>query len=764
MRLPKHLINIIIVIVIIFITFHSWLNLNELPNRGDKDNPNISSTDLVPYNAVNAYITRDSILNKHDLTPLWNPFLLSGTPFFIKPQVTVYYPQTIFLILSPNTWLGIKLSIIFHFILAGISMYFLIVYLKLDKKIALAASIIFMTNPLIMGEINSGHINILYPYSIVPLIILFTLKAFNRKNWLKYSIITGILFALQVHSGGQSVFLFTSIIFAYILFFNIFGINVKSRILKIFLIGITVMVVLLGLTAIKVLPSSEFIDISSRQQSFSYERSTGGGIPLFNLIFNSPIGLLAILLAIPSLFYYKKKKFLLFFTLMIVSLLILTASPFYYLLWKYLPFLDRQKGLGKAAFLLVTSISILSAYGMAYISTRFKKFKAFKSITVYTQYFFVVLVIGNFLFFGVHLEPTSSIKEQIENNPILNFISNQSGKYRFQNFETNGIDWGIGHVSVPLGLEDVYGYDNIWSPEYLPVYLSVANSKRAKLFGILNMKYLTSRQPINISGFNFVKKFDDCGFDKNGFPLCQPLKSGGPYLYENELFLPRAYLVNNSILIVGNKENSLQTNYALMLNNNFDPSNTVIVIGKQKISNYDLRSLKKFNSIILTSGSLDNGDLSILNNYVNSGGKLFPDITKGKQSISGGEIDILLKNFKGSYNNIKKLEITEKTYDELYLNSENNQGFLVLSEKYSIFPGWNAVDDNGNKKEIFRVNGIISGVYLDGSEKLIKFAYNPPGFLKGMIISSFTLIIILGYFVYIFVKRKVSKNQNKSSV
>ena len=76
MRLPKHLINIIIVIVIIFITFHSWLNLNELPNRGDKDNPNISSTDLVPYNAVNAYITRDSILNKHDLTPLWNPFYL----------------------------------------------------------------------------------------------------------------------------------------------------------------------------------------------------------------------------------------------------------------------------------------------------------------------------------------------------------------------------------------------------------------------------------------------------------------------------------------------------------------------------------------------------------------------------------------------------------------------------------------------------------------------------------------------------------------
>src|SRR3989338_2576895 len=104
MKLPRHTLNILIIIILILITFHNWLNLYEMPYRGDENIPNVPGSDLVPYNAVNAYIVRDSILNKHDLTPLWNPFLLSGTTFFLKPQVTVYYIQTIFLVLSPNSW------------------------------------------------------------------------------------------------------------------------------------------------------------------------------------------------------------------------------------------------------------------------------------------------------------------------------------------------------------------------------------------------------------------------------------------------------------------------------------------------------------------------------------------------------------------------------------------------------------------------------------------------------------------------------------
>jgi len=762
MKLPKHTIPVLIIILLTLFTFHRWLNLHEMPYRGDKDLHDVSEAgDLVAYNAVNAYITRDSILNKHDLTPLWNPFLLSGTPFFIKPQVPVYYIQTIFLILSPNSWLGIKLSIIFHVILAGISMYFLIVYLKIDRRIALATSIIFMTAPYILNEINTGHTNILYPYSIVPLIILFTLKSLYSKEWLRYALLVGILFAFQVYSGGQSVFLFTSVLFGFILLFNISGKNIKNRITKAFFISIIVLISLLGLTAIKVLPSSEFIDISSRQQVFSYERSTGGGVPFHQLFVKSPIGFLPVFLAIPSLFYFKKKRYLLFLAILVLSILILTASPLYYLLWKYLPFFNIQKGLFKATFLFIIAISLLSAYGMLYIHSKIKNFKFSKSKFDYIPYLFIVLVTGNFIFFGTSLSQTSNINEQTNNNHILQFISNQPGKFRFHNFETNGIDWGIGHVSVPLGLEDVYGYDNIWMPDYLPVYLSVANSQRAKLFGVLNMKYLTSMQPLNISGFKFIKKFDDCGMDKNGIPLCQPLKSQGPYLYENDLYLPRAYLVDNSILIIGNKDQVLQTMYALMLNNNFDPSNTVIVKGKQKLNSYNSKFLNKFDAIMLLPGSVEGSNIYSLNTYVSSGGKLFPDITKGKQSFSLEEIEDLLKKFSGDYKNVRELEVEQKTYDEIDIDTKSQEGFLVLSEKFSVYPGWVARDEKGGKKEIHRANGIVSAVFLDGNENKVNFIYSPPSFIKSAIISTITLIIILSYLIIIFIRKNTVGGSNK---
>ncbi|MAE43027.1 hypothetical protein CMO93_04600 [Candidatus Woesearchaeota archaeon] len=762
MKFNKHVIPILIILIIAIFTFSAWFNLYEMPYRGGQEISSvIEAGDFTAYNAVNAYITRESILNKHDLTPLWNPYILSGTPFFIKPQVAVYHLQTIFLLLSPNSWLGIKLSIIFHFILAGISMYFLIYYLKINNKIALATGIIFMSNPYIINEINRGHTNILYPYSIVPLIILFTLKALDSKNWLKYGALVGVLFALQIHSGGQSIFLFTSVLFGFMLFYNLLGNNIPNRLVKVILIGTITLIILLGLAAVKILPSSDFIEISSRQVAFSFERSSGGGMPFLDIFFKSPIGILPILLAIPSIFYFKKKRYLMFFAILALSILILTASPLYYLLWKYLPFFDRQKGLSKAIFLFITTISILCAYGMSYVYLKVKNHNFLKSKTNYLSYFFVILIIGNFVVLGTHLEPTSDINEQINKNQILQFISKQPDKFRFQNIETMGIDWGIGHVSVPLGLEDVFGYDNIWIPDYLPAYLSVANSLRAKLYGILNMKYLTSTQPINITGFKFIKKFDDCGQDKNNNPLCQPLKSKGPYLYENELYLPRAYVVNHSILIVGNEDQSLQIMYALMLNNKFDPSNTLIIQGQQHINSYSQNFLNNFDAIILAAESIDQNSINLLSQFVSSGGKLYPDITQGQQSFNIQEIETLLNSFGGSYNNIQELDLTQKTYDDIFIDTKNQKGFLVLSEKFSVYPGWTARDNKGNIMAIHRANGIISAINLEGHENQVEFRYSPPKFKIGLIISSITSIILLFYFIYTF-KSKIIGDKNKT--
>ena len=73
-----------------------------------------------------------------------------------------------------------------------------------------------------------------------------------------------------------------------------------------------------------------------------------------------------------------------------------------------------------------------------------------------------------------------------------------------------------------------------------------------------------------------------------------------------------------------------------------------------------------------------------------------------------------------------------------------------MSEQFSLYPGWHAIDEKGNAKKIYRSNGVISSVFLGGDEAQIIFFYKEKSFFKGALISSLTLLLILGYCAYHF--------------
>ena len=93
------------------------------------------------------------------------------------------------------------------------------------------------------------------------------------------------------------------------------------------------------------------------------------------------------------------------------------------------------------------------------------------------------------------------------------------------------------------------------------------------------------------------------------------------------------------------------------------------------------------------------------------------------------------------------------------METKGKKGFLVMSEQFSLYPGWHARDETGRKKDIQRADGVISAVLLDGSEKKIIFEYAEKSFFKGALISSVTLLLIVIYFVYYFWKKRGQKNQ-----
>ena len=283
---------------------------------------------------------------------------------------------------------------------------------------------------------------------------------------------------------------------------------------------------------------------------------------------------------------------------------------------------------------------------------------------------------------------------------------------------------------------------------------------------MLNTKYVYSKVPLNsseikidVSGLTFVRKFEECSICQEDINVDKGI--AGPYLYMNDYYLPRAYLANFSILVAGNKDSVIQAMYWLMLNEHFNPSNTVIIAKEGSIDQFDLETLKKFTVVFLTQDSISQNSIYLLKSYTDNGGILLPNIVNGSTNINQEEIENLLDSFKGDYNNVNEVPYAYYSPNKQILNISGKKGFIVISEKYFMFEGWKA-KMNDKFEHISRADGINSAVYSDGSKEKLELYYRPKSFFMGLYITMATLFFIIIYFGYDFVKNTVLKHRAHS--
>lgn len=777
----ERLRHLSIIFLVILLYFYPYIDIHTMPARGDESNIVDSHTsDLLGQIALYPIESRKTI-EEYGQFPFWSPWRLGGTPIFSKPQAVFFYINLPLILFAPTVFAGIKWSILLHFAIAAAAMYALMYYLSKNNLVSFVAAFVYTFNGYMVSRLNWGQTNIIYPYAWLPLIFLFTFYALERKEWLASSILVGVFFSLTVLGGGAQIFLYIAVLYIYFIILHyITNFSFEKAIgllIRIARMSLVVLIVFFGLTSIFLLPNSDLMKIGVRSQGFSYEQSIGGpftptfesfkNIFIYPDVFKIPhkdwdstgLGLFPTLLLIPSIFYFRKKKALVFLLLVPILLLVFSGSFLFYVFWKYIAQYRQVKGIYKGYAIFYFILSILVGYGFMYLINFAEKFKKGKSNFII--YSIILLVIINLTFFNNRLTMQTSPLYELSQNKVLSYIAKDKDIFRFKIYETNGIDWGTDHYSVLLGLNDVYGGENVWLTDYLPIHLSQANQNPAKVFGMLNMKYLVAGKELNISGFKFVNKFEKCGFYPNGADICQPKKADGPYVYQNEKFLPRGYFTKHSILVSGNKDNVLQIMYYIIQNPNFNPSMDVVIYDEGLINKHDDNVLKNFDAIILTPGSIDDASGLKLKNYVDNGGIILPNILKGDNTISADEFNSLifkLSENKTGYSELDKASIVLYTPNKIIVDTNNRKGFLVMSEQFSMYQGWSAADGQGIKKKIYRADGVISTILLDGNEKQIIFRYVEPSFFKGALISSITLLLILVYFAYYFIRKIIHKN------
>ena len=764
-----HSLLILLLFIICITLFPQYaVGKDSMPMRGDDGLPEGGSD--FSYHAPNAYLLKKS-LDGFNL-PLWSPYTLGGMPLFAKPQIPVFQFTWLFLLLAPTAWLGLKWALLFHLFIAGVGMYlFMVFFMRTSPAISFLTSLLYMLNGNLLGEFASGHFNVMNAYAWLPFILLCLFLALQTAYWLAFSLGAGSFMALVILGGSVQEGMYVLILVAFVLFFHLFGKGIPKRILKAAIVGVIVFVVFFGLSAMKLLPMLELLDIAkTRAAGFSYGELVGDGTIRFATLIPSLLGFFGIigLILLPfALFNLRKKKTILIGALMVFSLIILTKNPLIHLLWQHAPFISKMRGIYKVIFLFVFPLAVLMGLGASnLIALAREKLKssffqqplfAHGSILILCAALIITLGV-----FGPEQPRFDSLGAQLEKNEILQFmqmdIAQDNELFRFKMAETNGIDWGTDFYSAPLGLHDIYGYDNVWNSNYMPIYLSAANSNPSKLFGMLNMKYLTSMNPLNISGFSFVQKFEECGYYEDSIDICQPRKSDGPYLYRNDLYLPRAYLADHAILVLGPSENTRNIEFFLLQSAQYDPATTVI-LGSESASSLGI-PLSEFDSIILAGQPLQQ-DMESLRTYSAKGGALLPNIFAGENQL----LEQMILSSLPKDDGLPLIEVPFRylTDSSAAATLSTSGKFLVLSEQFSLYPGWNAQLDSMNIP--LRTHAtILTALYVDGKKGEITFVYNPSSVRLGILLSGFSLAIVLSLVVWqTFLYRKSMKEKSINS-
>lgn len=700
---------------------------------------------------------------KYGQFPLWMPNMYAGTPFFAMPQSDTLYIHLIpFLLVFKSIEFVLNLNTVLIVALSGIFMYFFMLDCGLKRRYALISGILFALNGFMISHVTSwierGKV-IMY----IPLVLLLLQRGLKEKDWVKYAILTGIAIALQFHGSGVDYFLFSLLIPASFGIYWLFGKNFNKRIVKLLLVSVLVFVVFFGLVAVKLLPMLDFQKYSSKEEGFSFEDSVGSKVDYKDIIKlpfyiqakrgeSSWIGFLGFLFVLFSFLRWKEKKVLYHYLLLIIGILIVTGSYFYYPLWKLVPGFSGTHHVVRNLFIVTFAFSALAGFGAEALFERVRKFKlSEKAITIIYVAVIILLVIDL-----RYVSPRDvyqvwpgaykgkSMEEQISNNELLQNLSKEPGLFRVTNIGTAVHSGQATSHIVPLDMQMLYGGTSVWIPEYYEIYLYYAHAQPAKFYGMLNTKYIYSKEPINITGLRFVRKFKECEFCWE--TPTTDMGISGPYLYLNEQFLPRAYMAENSILVIGEESTAKQTMYSLMLHGNFDPSNTVIIMDVGNINSASQDFLNVFDAVFLAKDSVDSNSVFKLENYVDNGGLLFPDIVNGRDSVTEEDVRNLLISFKGDYSKVKEVNVSYYSPNKINLKINKESGFLVLSEKYFMFPDWEA-RSGGERKEILRANGINSAVYLEGEEGDLGFEYKPKAYRNGLIITILTIVLITAYFL-----------------
>ncbi|MBI2137438.1 hypothetical protein HYU12_02880 [Candidatus Woesearchaeota archaeon] len=676
------------------------------------------------YGEINgSFISYGFVMEQQPL-PFWSAQLSGGYPLFSNGEIPVFGLFNIILFFVNDVVLAFGLSILASMLFAGIGAALLAHEFIGNRFASVFAGVVFVATGSFAYALFSGTMPYLYPLAFYPLVFLFSYRAVHG-SFFRNSAFAALFLAFGLLSGGTIYFLWN--IFGVAVFLSVYGLFAllrfdRSRLFKICAAVAVIFVLAVGFSAVKLLPAYEFNKLTNRADSVSYDefvwRHTQ--ITLFKIpgaLFGTGFGMMRMgvvvfLLAAASLLALKRKHVFAFAFLAVVALLV-EATPLSRLVYA-LPGFDKMRQIYNVLGLFSVAVSVLSAVGFAGILRRFKSKRHVIGVLI------IALAVAELFVVGYHTNVSPYEKNfgrQLGDNALLLNISGDSDYYRLHFYGENFVGLSIAKYAVPLGIRVMdWTTGNVWFNDYSQFTGVAGQQNSARMWGVANVKYVASRQPLDIPGLEFAGSFKEC--------VSCDLKAS--YLYKNRFFLPEAYTVKKAVLVFGSSVKAEQLQYQLLLEPSFNPVETAVILSGSLPEN-----LERFGLVLLTENPQDSGRLAA---YAAGGGIVEPDVLSGKTAADFGRV----LSYLSSEVPVAGLpEINEYAPGRIKVTAKDD-GFLVLSEKFYKFRDWKA-HVGVFEPEKFRSNIISTSVYLKKGESVV-FEYKPASFRIGLVISVISVI------------------------
>lgn len=320
----------------------------------------------------------------HRRIPLWNPDMFAGHPFQADVQTAVFYPlamaNAILFGRHGFPYFALEGEVVVHTLLAGVFTFWLIRYLTGSRLGALVGGLAFAFGGFVTSY-PAEQLPLLETAIWLPLIVLFLELAVGRAHgqqsprsiawgWL---IAAGITFGVAILAGHTQTDLFIVYATEGYLLWCLWRSRVEVK--RLLLAAVVYPLLAIGVSAVQIFPSVEFLGSSTRDQ-MGYAQAAWGYLPsslpeIFVPLWHGEkalsVGVVALTLAVIGAWASRRERiaYWTFAGLVAIPLSVGGATPLFWVLYHVAPGWDLFRDQERVIYIFSFAASVLAGRGVA---------------------------------------------------------------------------------------------------------------------------------------------------------------------------------------------------------------------------------------------------------------------------------------------------------------------------------------------------------------------------------------------------------------